>query len=287
LIYAQRAGKKIRSMAYDFNTDSFRSQNLTRLASHITGPGIIDMAFQAEPNPVVWMVRSDGVLVSLTYDRDDNVCGFARHTTDGLFKSVCVIPGEDADIVQFVVQRTINGTTVQYIEQFDQDVMTDSAILGANASGATVWDGLSLLEGKACDVKGDGVFLGQFTVTGGQITIPRIAYEIEVGLHYDSEIVTLSPNVSGGITTSQGNQMRSGDAIIRMLESVNCMVDNQRIAFQQFGIDVLDKAPAPFTGDKVISRAGWDEKSEISLKQDQPYQWYVLAFIRHFTVNNG
>jgi hypothetical protein len=189
--------------------------------------------------------------------------------------------------VQFVVQRTINGTTVQYIEQFDQDVMTDSAILGANASGATVWDGLSLLEGKSCDVKGDGVFLGQFTVTDGQITIPRVAFEIEVGLHYDSEIVTLSPNVSGGITTSQGNQMRSGDAIIRMLESVNCMVDNQRIAFQQFGIDVLDKAPAPFTGDKVISRAGWDEKSEISLKQDQPYQWYVLAFIRHFTVNNG
>lgn len=287
LVYTQRAGKKIRCMAYDFNTDSFRSQNLTRLASHITGPGIIDMAFQAEPNPVVWMVRSDGVMASLTYDKDDNVCGFAQHTTDGLFKSVCAIPGPDGDIVQVVVQRTVNGQTVQYIEQFDDTVMTDAAIVGTNGAGATVWTGFNLLEGKVCDVKADGVFMGQFTVTGGQITIPRTATSIEVGLHYDSEITTLPPNISGGLTTSQGNQVRSGDAIVRMLDSINLLVDDQRVAFQEFGANVLDKAPTPFTGDKEISRSGWDQFSSITLKQDQPYAWHVLAFIRHFTVNNG
>ena len=287
LIYAQRAEKKIRCMFYDFNSDSFRSQNLTRLAAHITGNGIIDMAFQAEPNPVVWMVRADGFLVSMTYDRDDNVCGFALHQTDGIYRSVAVIPGEDEDVVFVLVTRFLNGVPVQYVEIFDQDVMTDAAILGTNGAGATVWTGLGALEGKKCDVKGDGVYLGQFTVTGGQITIPRPAFSIEVGLHYESELVTLSPNLSGGATTSQGNQVRSGDAIVRMLDSINCVVDNQRIAFRQFGNDVLDKAPEPFTGDKHIPRMGWDEKSEISLKQDQPYQWHVLAFIRHFTVNNG
>jgi hypothetical protein len=287
LIYAQRAGKKIRCMFYDFNSDSFRSQNLTRLAAHITGPGIIDMAFQAEPNPVVWMVRSDGVLVSLTYDRDDNVCGFAQHTTDGLFKSVCVIPGDDEDIVQVVVQRTINGATVQYIEQFDDTVMTDAAIVGTDLTGKSVWAGLDLLEGKLCDVKADGVFMGQFTVSGGQVTISRNATSIEVGLHYDSEIVTLPPNAGGGLTTSQGNQVRTGDAIVRMLDSINLLVDDQRVAFQEFGDDVLDKAPSPFTGDKEISRLGWDKMSSVTLKQDQPYAWHVLAFIRQFTVNNG
>lgn len=287
LVYTQRAGKKIRCMAYDFNTDSFRSQNLTRLAAHITGPGIIDMAFQAEPNPVVWMVRSDGVLASLTYDRDDNVCGFAQHTTDGLFKSVCVIPGSDSDIVQVIVQRTINGQAVQYIEQFDDTVMTDAAILGTNPSGAVEWTGFDLLEGKVCDVKADGVFMGPFKVTGGQITLPRMATSIEVGLHYDNYIVTLPPNAGGGLTTSQGNQVKSGDAIVRMLDSINLLVDDQRVAFQEFGIGVLDKAPAPFTGDKEISRLGWDKYSSVTLKQDQPYAWHVLAFIRHFTVNNG
>ncbi|AET91079.1 hypothetical protein BYI23_B004720 [Burkholderia sp. YI23] len=287
LIYAQRAAKKIRSMAYDFNTDSFRSQNLTRLAAHITGPGIVDMAFQAEPNPVIWMVRSDGVLVSMTYDRDDNVCGFAQHTTDGLYKSVAAIPGEDGDVLFAVVQRTVNGETVQYVEQFDQSVMTDAAILGTNITPTSTWTGFGALEGKTCDVKADGVYMGQFTVTSGQITLPRTALSIELGLHYDSEIVALSPNAGGGITTSQGNQMKSGDAIVRMLQSINLLVDGQRVAFQEFGENVLDKAPAPFTGDKDISRFGWDKFSEVSLKQDQPYQWHVLAFIRHFTFNNG
>lgn len=287
LIFVQSSGKKIRSMGYDFSTDSYRSANLTRLAAHITGPGIIDMAFQAEPNPVVWMVRSDGVLVSLTYDKDDNVCGFARHTTDGLYKSVASIPIVGSNVLFAVVQRVINGETVQFVEQFDDTVMTDAAILGTSVTPTNVWDGFDLLEGKACDVKADGVFMGQITVTSGQITLPRNASSIEVGLHYDSEIVTLAPNVGQGLMTSQGNQVRSGDAIVRMLDSINLLVDDQRVPFRQFGIDVLDKPPEPFTGDVEISRFGWDKQSSVTLKQDQPYAWHVLAFIRHFTVNSG
>lgn len=288
IVYVQRAAKKVRAMTYDFNTNSFRSQNLTRLAAHISGSGFVDMAFQAEPTPVVWMVRADGVLVSMTYDRDDNVCGFARHTTDGLFKSVCVIPGDDGDIVFAVVQRVINGATVQFVERLDPDVMTDCAILGTNATPVTIWTGLDSLEGKSCDVKADGVFMGQMTVTGGQITLPRAATSIEVGLHYDSQITTLTPNVSGGgVITSQGNQQRSGKLILRMLESINAVVNDQRIAFRAFGTGILDEAPQPFTGDKDISDFGWDATSEITIVQDQPYKWYVLALIRQYTVNNG
>ena len=287
MVYTQRASKKLRSMAYDFNTDSFRSVNLTRLAAHITGPGIVDTAFQAEPTPVVWLVRADGVLVSMTYDRDENVIGFARHTTDGLFKSVCCIPGDDGDILFALVQRTINGATVQYVERMDTTLQTDAAIVGTSDVGGTTWTGLAALEGKKCDVKADGVFMGQFTVTGGQITLPRAAKAIEVGLHYDSTIVTLTPNISGGLGTSQGNQQRSGKIILRFLETIRCLVNGQPIAFREFGTDVLNKAPTPFSGDKDITEFGWDSMSEITISQDQPYDWYVLAMIRQFTVNSG
>lgn len=287
LIYVQSSGKKVRSMGYDFNTDSYRSANLTRLAAHITGPGIIDQAFQAEPNPVVWMVRSDGVLVSLTYDKDDNVCGFAQHTTDGLYKSVASIPIPGGNILFAVVQRVIDGETVQYVELFDETVMTDAAILGASDTATDVWDGFDLLEGKECDVKADGVYMGQITVTAGQITLPRNANTIEVGLHYENEIVTLAPNLGQGIITSQGNKVHSGDAIVRMLDSINLLVGDQVVPFRQFGTNVLDKQPEPFTGDVDISQFGWDKFSEISLRQNQPYAWHVLALIRHFTVNSG
>nr|WP_278651275.1 hypothetical protein [Burkholderia lata] len=287
LIFPQRAAKKLRSMAYDFNTDSFRSQNLTRLAAHITESGVIDLAFQAEPTPVLWMVRADGVLVSMTYDRDENVCGFARHVTDGLFKSVCCIPGDEGDVLFAVVQRTINGATVQYVERLDAGVQTDAAIVGTSDVGGNVWTNLGALEGKTCDVKADGVYMGEFTVTGGQVTLPRPAKKFEIGLHYDSTIVTLTPNLSGGLGTSQGNQQRTGRVILRFLNSIRCLVNDQPIPFREFGENVLDKAPQPFTGDKDITEFGWGASSEITLTQDQPYDWYVLAVLRQFTVNTG
>lgn len=287
IIYAQRAGTKIRAMTYDLNTDAYRSQNLTRLAAHVTGPGIVDMAFQAEPVPIVWMVRSDGVLVSMTYDRDDNVCGFARHTTDGAFKSVCSIPGVDGDVLFAVVQRTVNGQTVQFVERLDETLQTDAAIVGSNPTGSATWGSLGSLEGKKCDVKADGVYMGQFTVTGGSITLPRTAEAVEIGLHYDSEITFLSPNVSGGLGTSQGNQQRTGAVILRFLNTIRCLVGDQILPFRHFGTNVLDKPPEPFTGDINISEFGWGPLSEITIKQDQPYDWYVLALIRQFTVNAG
>jgi hypothetical protein len=287
IIYAQRAGTKIRAMTYDLNTDAYRSQNLTRLAAHVTGPGIVDMAFQAEPVPIVWMVRSDGVLVSMTYDRDDNVCGFARHTTDGAFKSVCSIPGADGDVLFAVVQRTVNGQTVQFVERLDETLQTDAAIVGSNPTGSATWGSLGSLEGKKCDVKADGVYMGQFTVNDGSITLPRTAEAVEIGLHYDSEITFLSPNVSGGLGTSQGNQQRTGAVILRFLNTIRCLVGDQILPFRHFGTNVLDKPPEPFTGDINISEFGWGPLSEITIKQDQPYDWYVLALIRQFTVNAG
>ncbi|MCA8427858.1 hypothetical protein LGN30_32230 [Burkholderia seminalis] len=287
LIFPQRAAKKLRSMAYDFNTDSFRSQNLTRLAAHITESGVVDIAFQAEPTPIVWMVRADGVLVSMTYDRDENVCGFARHTTDGLFKSVCCIPGDDGDVMFAVVQRTVNGNTVQYVERLDASVQTDAAIVGTSDAGGTVWVNLGSLEGKKCDVKADGVYMGEFTVTGGQVTLPRPAKKFEIGLHYDSTIVALTPNLSGGLGTSQGNQQRTGRVILRVLNTIRCLVNGQIIPFREFGENVLNKPPEPFTGDKDITEFGWDSSSEITITQDQPYDWYVLALLRQFTVNTG
>ncbi|MGX5880081.1 hypothetical protein MJS38_06395, partial [Burkholderia gladioli] len=287
IIYAQRSGKKIRAMTYDFNTDAFRSQNLTRLAAHVTESGIIDMAFQAEPTPVVWMVRADGVLVSMTYDHDDNVCGFARHTTDGLFKSVCAIPGADGDVLFAVVQRTVNGQLVQFVERLDDTLQTDAAIVGSNPAGSDTWGGLGSLEGKLCDVKADGVYMGEFKVTAGSIKLPRAAKAVEIGLHYDSEITFLSPNVSGGLGTSQGNQQRTGAVILRFLNTIRCLVGDQVLPFRSFGTNVLDKPPEPFTGDMDISEFGWGPLSEITIKQDQPYDWYVLALIRQFTVNAG
>ncbi len=127
LLFTQRAKRKVRELAYLFEDDGFRAPDTTLVAEHVTRTGIVEMAYQAEPQSVVWMVLTDGTLLSMTYDRDQKVIGWARHvlggtsdagTTQAKAESVAVIPNSDgtADEVYVVVQRYIDGSSVRYIE---------------------------------------------------------------------------------------------------------------------------------------------------------------------------
>ena len=66
-LFLQRAKRKIRELAYNFDVDGYSSPDLTILAEHVTTGGITQMAFQGEPLSILWCVRVDGELAALTY----------------------------------------------------------------------------------------------------------------------------------------------------------------------------------------------------------------------------
>jgi hypothetical protein len=78
------------------------------------------MAYQAEPDSIVWCVRDDGKLLSMTYMREQEVIAWAWHDTDGIFESVWTIPGETYDEVWFVVKRG----TERFIERMVQRMVS-------------------------------------------------------------------------------------------------------------------------------------------------------------------
>lgn len=137
ILYPQRAGKRVRAMSYQYNTDSYSSPDISALADHMLVDGIKEMAYQQEPYSVLWIVTRAGGLVSCTIDREQNVIGWARHTSgNGVFESIASIPNGDTDDVWLVVKRTIaNGTgigdaetvDVRYIERFDPTLYHDCA----------------------------------------------------------------------------------------------------------------------------------------------------------------
>ena len=166
IVFVDRNRRKVRDMIYDLQSDGFVSPELTVMAEHITSPSLIDIAVQNRPDNIVWFVRSDGQLVSLTYNRNEGVVAWARHITDGKFESVAVIPGTDEDQVWFVVKRTINSGEVRYIEQMQpQDWGTDIDNSWFVDSGSTysgiltdTITGLDYLNGKTVQlvsIKGD------------------------------------------------------------------------------------------------------------------------------------
>lgn len=128
IMFVQKSKKKVRNLAYLFEDDGFRAEDMTLIAEHITQTGIVEIAYQAEPQSIVWMCLADGSLVGMTYDRDNKVTGFHRHevggTNDafgisiGKIESVATIPNAEgtADELYMVVSRYINGGIVRYIE---------------------------------------------------------------------------------------------------------------------------------------------------------------------------
>ena len=141
ILYLERGGRKIREFVYQFERDKFVSPDMTVLAEHITGDGIVEMAYQSRPDATLWCVREDGDFPSLTYNRSQEVVGWAHNVTDGDVESAAVIPGPDEDEIWFVVNRTIESETKRYIERMQpRDWGTSQSDCFFVDSGLS-WDG--------------------------------------------------------------------------------------------------------------------------------------------------
>ncbi|WP_275157659.1 hypothetical protein [Citrobacter koseri] len=289
IMFVQRAGRKLYAAAYD--PDSFvayTANDMTVLAEHITASGISDMAYQQQPDPFVWIARKDGSAASMAIDRTQDVIAWSRHATDGAFESVTSIPSDTDDVVYVLVRREVNGQTVRFVEVLDSTLRTDSAVTGTSTGGATTWTGFAHLEGKTIDVVADGSVMPQAVVSGGQITLTRKAKSIEAGLHYETTIQTLTPEVATSEGTTQNAKKRTSEVTMRFLETTGAECNGQVIPFRRFGPQVLDK-PAPlFTGDHYWGKLGWERgEDSLLIQQRQPLPFHILAIIFTFTSNGG
>lgn len=206
VLHVQRKARKLRELSFDFVVDSYISPDRTILAEHITSGGMVQMAYAEEPLKTLWIVRSDGQLLGFTFMRDEQVIAWHRHIAAGSFgtgnaviESVAVIPHptDDYDQIWAIVKRTIDGNTVRYVEVFkklfDSDDPSDSWAMDSAAeysgvSTSTI-TGLDHLEGETVGVVDksgtiNGAYVGDFTVSSGQITLDRSVTAALVGLRY-------------------------------------------------------------------------------------------------------
>lgn len=128
-LFVQKAARKLREMNYFYEVDGHRAIDLSVLAEHISASGIRSLAYQKEPQSIVWAVRNDGALIGMTYERDlDSLkVGWHRHVIGGVsdaanniaeVESITVLPSADLarEDLWMVVKRRINGSVVRYVE---------------------------------------------------------------------------------------------------------------------------------------------------------------------------
>lgn len=127
-LFVDYVGRKIRELTFSEDKQKFLSPDLSALAEHITLSGIEWMAYQRNPDSILWCGLDNGGLRSMTYERDQDVVAWAKHPlggTDAKVESGAVIPGDSEDEVWISVKRTVNESTVRYIEQLQPRVSVD------------------------------------------------------------------------------------------------------------------------------------------------------------------
>lgn len=297
VLFVQRSGRKLRELMYDFGSDSYKSIDTTVLSEHITYGGIVDMAYQQEPDSVVWCVRADGVLLGFTYNKEQDVLGWHKHQLGGSGIVECVDtipnPDKDQDDLWMIVKRTINGTTKRYIEYLEKDFSQEDDIEDAffvdcgltySGTAADVISGLDHLEGKTVAVLADGSAHPDCVVTSGDITLGREASKVQIGLPCQATIVTQRLNAGGADGTSQGKTKRITKVVIRFLRTLGAKAgfntDNlDEIQFRS-GSDPMDSAPPVFSGDKLLEwNGGYDFDGYVTIQQPQPLPMTIVAIM--------
>ena len=136
ILFVQRAKRKMLELQFNFDVDGYVAPDVTLISEHITENGLDELAYQQEPDSILWTVRGDGQLACMTYKREEQVIGWSRQIIGGSFstgnavvESIASIPGDlDEDQLYFVVKRTVNSATKRYIEYIkDFDFGTDVA----------------------------------------------------------------------------------------------------------------------------------------------------------------
>jgi hypothetical protein len=289
LFFVQRSGRKIRALsANQYDGDQYDAPDVTVLSEHITAPGVLAMAAQAEPQAILYAARGDGQLATLTADRDQPVFGWARQVTQGVVEDVACVPIAGGWAVYAIVARVIDGQPVRGIERFVPGLQTDSALRGTSEAGAATWGGLAHLEGMKAQVIADGIYLGEFEVEGGQVTLPREANTVEIGLAYTTTIKTLTPELSVPAGSLQGAQLSIHETKVRLRDTIGCTVNLQEVAFRKYDTLVLDRRPEEFSGDHKVGNLQWGDGTATTLVQQVlPYPLHVLSIVSKLTINEG
>jgi hypothetical protein len=307
-LFLQRAKRKIRELAYNFDVDGYLAPDMTILAEHVTEGGITQMAYQQEPNQIIYAVRGDGELIGLTYQREQQVTAWHRHVFGGVFgsgkavcESVAVIPTDDTEYeVYVIIKRTINGATKRYIEvlnTFDFTTTDNTTFnfldsqLSYSGSSTTTLSGLSHLEGQTVSILADGATHPDKVVSSGAITLDRAVTKAKVGLSYSSILQTMRLDAGSQNGTSQGKTKRIYEITIRLYESVGVEVGEsltnmERIPFRT-SADPMDQGIPPFTGDKAVEfRGNYDTDGFIFVRQTQPLPLTILSLYPELQTND-
>lgn len=292
ILAIDRSGMKLREISYSFSDNAYKSRDASILNSDIFGSQVIRTAYQRSPDLIMWLVTSEGRLVSFIFDKEQEVEGFHKHEIGGEDSKVLDVaaiqrPDGIHSDVYLIVERTINGQTMKYVEYITEQweeildinnaIFVDSVYEFSSDPATNTVTGLWHLEGETVSVLTDGSPHPNRTVSNGQITLDREALNVKAGLSYSKNVSFLPPHADiGGIGPLTSRTTRINKFFIYLVDSIGISsgTDNSGILyaspFNGFNTN-FNEMPDLYNGILSITPpSGYDRNDYLKIENTQP-----------------
>lgn len=293
VLYVQAQGSRVRELAYNWESNSFRSIDLSLMAPHLFNLyTVVELAYCRAPDQAMWAIRDDGTALYMAYVPEQQVYGWSQHTTDGSFESVCAVSEGSEDAVYFVVQRTIDGRSVRYIERLQSRLFAAQADAffvdsGLTYTGAAVTSigGLHHLEGETVVILADGAVESPQVVTDGRVQFrdPTAvgAETVTLGLPIvaDAQTLPLSFEVQAA---GQGTMKNVNSVHLRIANSSTVQIGPTFAKLRDLPArqvsDPYGSAPSLQTAEVSMSiTPSWNTDGAVCIRQADPLPLTVLS----------
>lgn len=275
-LFITKTKKSLRELVFGNNDVGYAAPNLSFQASHLlVDPVRMDsmMEDDEQQEAVSYIVNSDGTMATFSFVRKEQIAAWSLWTTNGLFKNVCVV---DRGLFA-VVERTVNGSTVTFLEKLDHDALLDCSERATGAS-ATTWGGFTHLASQEAHVVVGGTgYVGPLTVNGsGQITLDSAATEVEVGFNFTPTLKTLPPEVNVPEGPTMGEPRRVVRVTFQLYESVSVSLQGKTYVLTLAEED-LTAAPTAKTEKIEMFNLGWDLVGQVDIAAPHPAPFTLLS----------
>lgn len=267
---------------------------------------------------MLFCVRSDGALISFTFQSEQQVYAWGRHVLGGysdsgdtaapVVESVIAIPAPDGlqNELWMIVRRYIDGGTKRFIEYLrprwvptaegyapalEDAVMTDSG-LTYDGSAATVISGLWHLRGETVSILADGkIQVPQVVDSSGKITLGASASVVQIGLAMKARVQTMRLETLTQQGTAQGKKKTVGEVALRLLDATYLKVGRNfsDMLPEEFGTSesLIDRALTLFNGDRLVTWPDeWGFESRLCIENDQPVPLGITAIFPQVEVSS-
>ena len=300
-----------------------QTQELTLFSPEITQPYITRLGIQRRPDTRIHCVLEDGNVAILVYSPAEGTRSWMpfEPADGGKVEDVVIYRGSDTELeerVYYLVKRTIDGEEKRYLEKisFENECqgglinkLVDSSKTYSLGTSQASFTGLDHLEGKTvlawggnADANGEGTgkYLGEYTVSGGSITLStdqtdtNVVNTLVVGLKYNAQMKSMKLPYASQLGTPLNQRKR--------LYSLGFVLHNTITTNLKYGysFDNLDSFPeynegenkgddylwSHYDSDMMEFDGEYTTDPRIHIQAESPYPCTILAITAGIKTND-